>query len=277
MITLGLTTWSEHGSLLQVDRALTLAEYASFFPVVEIDTFYYGIRRGLTKKWLTQVPPQFQFIVKASQAMTQQQDFREVALSQENLFQQFVAAIKPLIERKQLKAILLQFPPYFQLNSENLHYLQQVRSWLPDLPVAIEFRSSSWYATANRSQTLAFLETLQFIHVIADEPQTPANSVPAVYQATNSQLTILRLHGRNFTGWANSSAQWRHERTNYHYSTTELQQLAENVQLLSQQSHEICVIFNNNGHGDAAVNAQELQAILGLEFEGLGPQQLNLF
>ena len=46
---------------------------------------------------------------------------------------------------------------------------------------------------------------------------------------------------------------------------------------LEKESDEVAVIFNNNSGGHAAKNAKELQELLGLEFEGLHPQQLDLF
>ncbi|MCZ3392683.1 DUF72 domain-containing protein, partial [Enterococcus faecium] len=40
---------------------------------------------------------------------------------------------------------------------------------------------------------------------------------------------------------------------------------------------EVTIIFNNNGNHDAVDNAKELQKILGIRFEGLGPVQMDLF
>lgn len=55
MITIGLTTWREHGSLLHEgqERKLTLPEYAQFLPCVELDTPFYGIpRESSFRKWV---------------------------------------------------------------------------------------------------------------------------------------------------------------------------------------------------------------------------------
>ena len=43
MITIGLTTWTEHPSLLGGTEKLTLTEYSGVLPVVEVDTPFYGI------------------------------------------------------------------------------------------------------------------------------------------------------------------------------------------------------------------------------------------
>ena len=281
MITIGLTTWSEHASLMPAKKQLTLNDYAQFLPVVEIDSFYYALQAPtVSANWLAQVPPSFQFIVKAHQAMTKQADYQDVTSTEKELFTRYYRSIEPLMRAHQLKAVLFQFPPYFQLNQENSQYLRQVRAWLPDVPIAVEFRHSSWYDPAFKAQMYAFLSELKMTHVIVDEAQTPNNSVPFDPVVTNSALAMFRLHGRNMAGWQNPGASWRKQRTLYRYDATELAQLAETVQQLQSQAQEVVVIFNNNSGGDAADNALELQQLLNLKFENLAPktpEQIDLF
>ncbi|MFD1317748.1 DUF72 domain-containing protein [Loigolactobacillus zhaoyuanensis] len=280
MITLGLTTWSEHGSLLHEgrERKLTLPEYSQFLPCVELDTPFYGIPRlSSFSKWATETPPEFQFIVKANQVMTRHRGPETVgALNEQEVFTQFKQNITPLAAAGKLKSILLQFPPFFGVSSENITYLNQVRDYLGDLPAAVEFRNPTWYQEKFRQRTLGLLRQLNFSHVIVDEPQTPAGSVPYFPVATN-QLAILRLHGRNFAGWANQGKDWRSQRTLWRYSTNELKNFVPDIQRLTQETKEVCVIFNNNSGGDAADNALALQQLLGIEFTGLAPQQIDLF
>ena len=54
-VTVGLTTWSEHPSLINNARKkTTLKEYGQHFPVVEVDTFFYALPQLMTvQKWLT--------------------------------------------------------------------------------------------------------------------------------------------------------------------------------------------------------------------------------
>ena len=67
MITLGATTWSEHQALIADIRPVKLEEYAAFFPVVEVDTFFYAIPTVQTiENWQTKVPKTFSFVVKAN-------------------------------------------------------------------------------------------------------------------------------------------------------------------------------------------------------------------
>ena len=70
-ITMGMTTWTEHPVLIHGEqRPVTLNEYAQHFPTVEVDTFFYALPQMKTiQNWLTMVPEDFQFIVKANQGM----------------------------------------------------------------------------------------------------------------------------------------------------------------------------------------------------------------
>ncbi|KRN27913.1 hypothetical protein IV38_GL001752 [Lactobacillus selangorensis] len=277
MITIGLVTWTDHPSLDSAGKKPTLTEYAQYFPVVEVDSLYYGIRGPeMEQKWQQQVPNDFQFILKAYQGMTKQADWQAHYVSEAAMFAAYRKAVAPLFDHQQLKAILFQFPNFFPLTQENVQYLRRISVYLKGYPVAVEFRNSSWYEDTYRASTLKFLKELGFIHVIPDEPQTPTNSVPFVPVATNPNLTILRLHGRNAEGWANQGQSWRKTRTLYHYSTSELEHFADVAKQLEQTSKEVCVIFNNNSAHDAAPNAAELAQILGLEWHQ-EPEQTSLF
>ena len=147
------------------------------------------------------------------------------------------------------------------------------------LPIAVEFRHKSWYSKENRNSTLKLLERLFYIHVVVDQPQTPSNSVPTVLNATNNNLTLYRLHGKNYSGWLNATEDpaWRANRTLHDYTSEELKDIKKNTQLLEKQSKEVAVIFNNNSGGHAAKNAKEFQELLNINFEGLNPIQLDLF
>ncbi|MGB3160113.1 MAG: DUF72 domain-containing protein [Carnobacterium sp.] len=278
MITIGLTGWSDH-DLLVIDKSRKLEDYASHFPFVELDTSFYAIPSEKNMlSWMNKTPENFQFIPKAFQAMTQHKEWIDFFPSQEIMFQHFIAAFNPMIESGKVKSFLFQFPPFFHFTDENLVYLKNIRSWMGDLPVAIEFRHSSWFTEKNQPLTLTFLENHQFIHVTIDQPQTPGNSIPMITATTSKKLSLFRLHGRNYEGWLNSSGpNWREKRTFYDYSEAELISFVPIIRSLENTSTEVAVIFNNNSGGHAASNAKYLQKLLNLTFNQLGPQQLNLF
>lgn len=63
----------------------------------------------------------------------------------------------------------------------------------------------------------------------------------------------------------------------YDYSDEELRFIKETALELEKEAKEVTVIFNNNSGGHAAPNSKTLQNMLGLDFDGLGPRQLDLF
>lgn len=281
MITIGLTTWTEHPALIGGDtRPVTLPEYAGHFPVVELDTPFYGIPRQSTiEKWQAAVPDGFQYILKANQVMTRHDRDEMLPETERNLaFDQFRTAIQPLVTNQKLLTVLFQFPPFFNRTTANIEYLRQVRVLMGNLPVAVEFRSPSWFATPEmRADVMAYLQSLRFTNVTTDEPHNLNDGIPLDETVTMPDLAMVRLHGRNAEGWFNQGQNWRKTRTLYHYSEEELQDFAAMVKRLDQQAKNVCVIFNNNAGRDAAPNAQRLQEILDLHWQNLAPQQLDLF
>lgn len=279
VITIGLTGWSDH-ELIASNPKRKLEDYASHFPFVEIDTSFYGIpSKKSVQSWIDKTPSSFQFIPKAYSAMTLHRDYKEYYKSLEEMFDTYKVRFYPMLAEKRIKAFLFQFPPFFRCNEKNIEYLMKVSELMGPLPIAVEFRHRSWYNEENRANTLKLLENLYFIHTVVDQPQTPSNSVPSVLEVTNKNRTLYRLHGQNYSGWLNASEDpaWRANRTLHDYTTEELEQIKENTLLLEEKSEEVAVIFNNNSGGHAAKNAKELQTMLGLEFEGLNPMQLDLF
>lgn len=281
MITIGLTTWKEHPALVQnVQRDVTLPEYAAVLPVVELDTPFYGIPQATTVvNWQKQVPPKFQFILKANKLMTKHDYGKEVASDEDRqrAFTEYRQMVRPLVKAHQLKTVLFQFPPFFQRTTENLQWLFEIRDQMADLPIAVEFRNPSWYDPALIGDLMRYLKGLNMTHVIVDEPHRLNDGVPFVPQVANDRLVLMRLHGRNEQGWFNQGKDWRGVRTLYKYSDDELATFAKTVTALADQAQEVCVIFNNNSGRDAAPNALALRDLLHLSWQGLGPQQMSLF
>lgn len=278
MITLGLTGWSDH-PLIQRSSNRKLIEYAGHFPVVELDTSFYAIPKQETiQSWINLTPEAFQFFPKAYGVLTLHKPYNEEFTTMDDAFEAYLEAFRPMLEQKKVKAFLFQFPPYFDCVKKHVNYLRYIKKMMKTLPVAVEFRHPSWFSDKNRERTLAFLKDQSWTNVIVDQPQTPNNSVPKVPEVTSPSLSVLRLHGRNYEGWLGENVtDWRAERTLYEYSMDELREFSELVKRLEKETNEVCVIFNNNSGGHAAKNAKELQDLLGLDFSGLAPKQLDLF
>lgn len=283
MINIGLTGWGDHDDLykgVKVKSGEKLTVYSAHFPVVEVDSSFYAVQPIKNYvKWNHETPDGFGFIVKAYQGMTGHlRGKKQFFSSMGEMFDAFIQSIQPVIEAGKLKAVLFQYPPWFDCNGKNIGILRYTREKMKDIPVALEFRNQTWFDSVRREQTLAFMEKEGWIHSICDEPQAGMGSVPTVLHATNQKLTLVRMHGRNVSGWHSSGQpNWREVRYLYRYNEAELQEWKENLEQLQQQTNEICVIFNNNSGGHAAGNAKQLIDMLGITYDNLNPQQLGLF
>lgn len=283
MIYIGLTGWGDHKSLYSADTKSTgkLSEYSSHFPVVEVDASFYAVQPiRNTSKWVRETPNNFRFVVKAYQGMTGHQRKDIPFESKADMFNAFKESLKPFQETKKLAMVLFQFPPWFDCRTENVTYLRYCKKMMEDIPVALEFRHQSWFNDSYWKNTLRFMQEEGWIHSIADEPQAGDGSIPIVPQVANSAMTLVRMHGRNLYGWVkpkDKETNWREVRYLYKYNKEELLEWKNRVEELAKDSKDIIVLFNNNSGGDAAGNAKDFQGMLGIEYEGLSPRQLDLF
>ncbi|MEX3488204.1 DUF72 domain-containing protein [Staphylococcus warneri] len=282
MINIGLTGWGDHDTLYEdlARKSDKLKTYASHFPIVELDASYYAIQpeRNI-KKWISETPERFQFVVKIHQALTLHADFRDFSETRQELFDAFKEMLAPLQESHKLAMVLVQFPPWFDCSSQNIKYILYVKQQLQDYPMCVEFRHQSWFNDQFKEETLSFLTEHQIIHAVVDEPQVKDASIPLVNRIT-SDIAFVRYHGRNVHGWTKkdmTDQEWRDIRYLYNYNETELLDLAQKVKILEQKAKQVYVVFNNNSGGHAAQNAKTYQNILGIDYEGLAPQQLKLF
>ncbi|MDN4072335.1 DUF72 domain-containing protein [Fictibacillus terranigra] len=281
MILIGVTGWGDHQSLYPEGTKSTekLKLYSGFFPVVEVDSSFYAIQPLKNyQKWIKDTPDRFSFIIKAYQGMTGHSRGKIPFESTKEMFDLFKASIQPVREAGKMKAVLFQYPPWFECNKESVQMLRFTREMMEDIPVALEFRHQSWFLPEIRERTLEFMQDERWIHTICDEPQAGQGSVPSVIEPTSKDLTIIRLHGRNVHGWNNHGQEnWREVRYLYRYNKEELTEWKRHVESLKERTKEIVVLFNNNSGGDAADNARQFIDMLGLNYEGLSPRQLDLF
>src|SRR6266545_2678752 len=135
-----------------------LAYYASKFPLVEVDSTYYGLPSERNSVlWVERTPKHFTFNVKAFSLMTQHpaqvralpKELREKAPDKRSLyprdlppevidevFEIFRRALMPLHSAGKLGVILFQFPEWFTPAPENKDYVLQAASRLPDYRIA---------------------------------------------------------------------------------------------------------------------------------------------
>ncbi len=140
---------------------------------------------------------------------------------------------KVLRHAGKLGAVLFQFPPWFMYRSENLEHIQLCARKVPGYTVAVEFRHQSWLNEKHRDRVLTFERDNRLVHVVVDEPQGFASSVPPMWEETWPELAIVRFHGRNAATWQAKGLASSAERFNYLYSERELEDFAPPIQRVS--------------------------------------------
>ncbi|PKR83885.1 DUF72 domain-containing protein [Heyndrickxia camelliae] len=282
MIYIGLAGWGDHESLYKngVAPKNKLREYAGHFPIVEVDASFYAIQpEKNAMKWVEDTTSTFQFIVKAYQGMTGHERGSIPYQTKEEMFQAFIQSLIPYQKSKKLAMVLFQFPPWFECTKANVNYLRYCKQLMGEIPLALEFRHQSWFTPQYKDGTLHFMKEEGWIHSICDEPQAGNGSIPTILTASQPDKTLVRFHGRNVYGWKRpKQGDWREVRYLYRYNQEELMDWKEKVLVLTEQSKDVYIIFNNNSGGDAADNAKQFMELLGVEYEGLlAPRQLDLF
>jgi len=145
-----------------------LRYYASIFPLVEVDSSYYGIPAPANaNNWAERTPEHFTFNVKAFRLFTGHQtdpkvlhkDIKEALGStntiyyrstpaeiREELWRRFIDAISPLKDAGKLGLVHFQFPPWLQCNREGHAHVEHCIGQMAGHACSVEFRHASWWA-----------------------------------------------------------------------------------------------------------------------------------
>ncbi len=115
-----------------------LSFYATKLPAVEINnTFYRLPKRDVIDLWSSQVPPEFKFVIKASQKITHMRRLKG-AEDETSYLMDTVSTLE-----KKLGVVFFQLPPNFKKDTERLG------AFLETLPknilIAFEFRNATWF------------------------------------------------------------------------------------------------------------------------------------
>ena len=157
----------------------------------------------------------------------------------------------------------MQFAPWVALHPETFEYLEHCRAMLAGFTVAVEFRNATWFKTErHRARTLDFERANAFVNVVVDEPQGIANTIPSVWEVTNPELALVRLHGRNHGTWNRKGLTASSQRFDYDYEEGELKEIAASVKALAPMVKATHVLFNNNYQDQGQRGAAALTAML---------------
>jgi len=276
-VLVGTSSWTDK-SLIESGRfyppSVTTPEarlryYSAQFPIVEIDSSYYGIPvEANARLWIERTPPGFVFNIKAYRLFTRHQtpvaslakDIRAalVPLGKANIYEEdvpaeialelwraFRAVLEIVRASGKLGAVHFQFAPWVAFHPKSFDYIEHCRAMLAGFPLAIEFRNRTWFdGDKHTARTLAFERENGLANVVVDEPQGISNTIPAVWEMTDPALALVRLHGRNRETWNRKGLTASSQRFNYDYDENELREVAANVTTLSRKVKSVHVLFN---------------------------------
>ena len=261
--------------------------YATRFATVEVDSAYYGLPSARNAQfWAERTPDGFSFVVKAFRLFTLHhtapealpKDIRAALgpITKKNLYfadlpaeiaielwSRFRSALLPLQRANKLAGVLFQFPPWCLRSRANYEHILRCREILAGARICVEFRNRTWFDDGHRDEVLQFEREHGVSHVVVDEPQGFASSIPWVGEVTAPSLVMVRLHGRNANTWEAKGLASSAERFNYLYSPAELYELADKVRPLAAKAGRTHVYFNNNFEDYGVRNALDFGRLLG--------------
>jgi uncharacterized protein YecE (DUF72 family) len=284
-IIVGTASWTD-SSLIEsgwYPTGVTSAEdrlgfYASRFPLVEVDSTYYFLpRREVAKRWVERTPAGFTFDVKAFSLLTQHptrpealpsglrpEGKRRVYLRHlddsavDEIWSRFLSALGPLQKAGKLGAVLFQFPPWFTIKSANKEYLAECAERARRVQVCVEFRSPTWLSGENCEKTMQFLAKHNLAYVCVDTARRKG-SVPAVAEATSSQLVVVRFHGR---ARGRSAADEAQPEAAYLYTKQALESWVPRLKALAGHAKTVHAVFRNAHRDFAPRSAERLRRLL---------------
>jgi uncharacterized protein YecE (DUF72 family) len=269
--------------------------YASQFPMVEVDSSYYGMpSRKNSELWIARTPSGFVFDVKSFSLFTQhptnpralppeiRAELPAALVEKKSLYLEQLApevvdaaweafrdALEPLRAAGRLGAVFFQFPPWLFPSTKNLAHIEQCQERMHGFPVAVEFRRREWLDERHAAGTLAFLRSRGIPYVAVDAPQGFGTSMPPVFETTSQRLAVVRFHGRNRRNWdlkgAPPSVRFQHN-----YTDAELGEWVPRIQAMQDSVEEVHAIMNNNYSNWATANARRLEELLA-EAHARGP------
>ena len=243
-ILLGTSGWSYkewEGNFYKKGEKTKLRAYSNVFKTVEIDSSFYRIpSKGTVMGWLRYSPSDFIFSAKLPKNVTHDKKLGLKGDFKSDL-EAFFEVMRPLQQGGKLACLLVQLPPSYDFNPENLASFFDLAD--PTFRYAVEFRHPSWM----REETWNLLKKLEAAYVNVDEPLLP----PEVH--LTSELAYFRWHGRGDKPWFN-----------YRYSEAELDPWVPKVQEAAGKVKKVIGYFNNHFHGYAPENCLYLIKKLGL-------------
>ena len=212
-----------------------LAHYVRRFDTVELNASFYRWPRTATfAGWRRRLPPGFGLSVKAPRGLTHGRRL----YAPEPWVDRLVQAWHELGGTRAV--LLVQLAPDQPRDDARLDwFLGLLPSWMR---VAVEFRHPSWHT----EDVYALLERHAAAYCVMSGAQ-----LPCVLRAT-APFVYVRMHGPDPQHLYAGS-----------YPSADLRWWADRVREWAGDGRDVFMYFNNDGHGHAVRNAEELRALVG--------------
>jgi uncharacterized protein YecE (DUF72 family) len=233
-IFLGTSGWSYkewEEIFYQKGEKRKLRAYSRVFKTAEIDsTFYRYPSKGTVMGWLRYSPSEFIFTAKLPKLITHDKKLGLKGDVKADL-DAFLKLMQPLQLGGKLACLLIQLPPKYDFNLENLEAFFKLLD--PVFKYAVEFRNLSWM----RDETWELLKEYDVAYTIVDEPLLPPEA------HLTADLAYFRWHGRGERPWFD-----------YQYTKEELEPWIPKVKEAAGKVKKVVGYFNNHFHGYAPEN-----------------------
>src|SRR5207244_11762313 len=93
--------------------------------------------------------------------------FKDLApKDKESVWDRFREGLQPLQDAGKLGAVVFQFPKWFLPSPASYRFMEDLREWLPDFGIAIEFRQASWLKEERRPRVREFFKVSGLRYVV---------------------------------------------------------------------------------------------------------------
>src|SRR4051812_13361553 len=212
-----------------------LGYYVQQFQTVELNSsFYRWPTLAAFKSWQHRLPQHFLLSVKAPRGLTH----AKCLYAPEKWIDRISRCWHELSDKRAV--LLVQLSPRFAPDYKRLEYfLRLIPHWMR---ITVEFRHPGWHVDA----TFRLLERYRAAYCI----MSGAN-LSCVLKAT-APFVYVRMHGPD-----------RHHLYAGSYSDTDLHWWKNRIYEWQAQGKEVFVYFNNDGGGNAVLNAATLRSMVG--------------
>lgn len=174
--------------------------YSERLSTVEINASFYRVpQKSMLENWKEQVPPTFQFSLKAPQRITHFKRLKEVT-DDTNYFLDVASVLK-----EQLGVVLFQLPPNMK---KDVARLESFVSQLPiEVRAAFEFRHPEWFD----DDVLDLLRSRNIPLVVSDTDDMPVSHVDKTADWGYLRLRRVNYSEENLKEWLDriNQQQWK--------------------------------------------------------------------